>query len=102
MTPEKIISIGESIKAMRDAYAWSQEEFAERIDISCRALQRIEAGESLPTAETISRIGETMAEWFMGVRDACDPKGMGLCSEEVDLAVGVGLAKAERIIREKK
>ena len=113
---QKNISIGEGIKTMRIAFAWSQEEFAEHIDISCRALQRIESGESLPAVETLSRIGETMSESFMNVRDSNGTgndkndfsypqfrrmiMGMMLCAEEMDLAIGVGLAKAERILRE--
>ena len=113
---QKNISIGDGIKTMRIAFAWSQEDFAERIDISCRALQRIESGENLPAVETLSRIGEIMSEWFISARDSYElgsdknglsyPQfrkmvmGMKLCTGEMELAIGVGLAKAERILRE--
>ena len=50
--------LGKKIKRMRLAQGYTQEKLSEMIDISQRALSRIEIGENFVTAETLDKILE--------------------------------------------
>ena len=47
---------GKNLKALREEKKLTQEKFAEKIDISSRALSAIECGKNFVTAETIAKI----------------------------------------------
>ena len=48
--------LGKNIKQYRILRGFSQEEFAEKIDISQQTLSRIECGKNFLTAETLEKI----------------------------------------------
>ncbi len=47
---------GKKLKTLRESKGYTQEKFAEKIDISSRALSAIECGKNFVSAETITRI----------------------------------------------
>lgn len=49
-------SIGKRIREIRIEYSWSQEELAEKVDVSATYIGMIERGEKLPKLETFIRI----------------------------------------------
>ena len=48
--------LGEKVKRLRKMRGYTQEQFAEMIDITPRNLCRIESGENFVTAETLDKI----------------------------------------------
>ena len=54
------MTLGEKIKKLRVENNWTQEKFAELIDITPRNLNRIESGENFVTAETLDKILTTL------------------------------------------
>jgi len=48
--------LGEKVKRLRKMRGYTQEQFAEMIDITPRNLNRIESGENFVTAETLDKI----------------------------------------------
>ena len=54
------MTIGERIKAAREAKVWGQAELARAAGISPNTLWRIESGQHAPRPATIRRIAETL------------------------------------------
>ena len=52
--------LGEKIKRLRKVRGFTQEQFAEMIDITPRNLCRIEAGQSFVTSETLDKISDEL------------------------------------------
>lgn len=48
--------LGEKIKRLRQKRGFTQEQFAEQIDIATRTLSGIETGENFVTSETLNKI----------------------------------------------
>ncbi|MBO6180655.1 helix-turn-helix transcriptional regulator [bacterium] len=48
--------LGEKVKRLRKMRGYTQEQFAEMIDITPRNLNRIESGENFVTSETLDKI----------------------------------------------
>lgn len=48
--------LGEKVKRLRKLRGYTQEQFAEMIDITPRNLNRIESGENFVTSETLDKI----------------------------------------------
>ena len=48
--------LGEKVKRLRKMRGFTQEQFAEMIDITPRNLCRVEAGQSFVTSETLDKI----------------------------------------------
>ncbi len=55
---EITIHIAKKIVSLRNALNLTQEEFAEEIGLSTRAVSRAEGGKNRPTAETLEKIGK--------------------------------------------
>ena len=66
--------IGEQIRARREELCLTQEELAEKLDISRQAVSKWESGVSVPTAENLRRLSQTLDAQFdkTGKKDA-DP-----------------------------
>ena len=54
------ILLGEKVKRLRKMKGYTQEKFAEMINITPRNLNRIESGENFVTSETLDRIISTL------------------------------------------
>lgn len=52
------MTLSEKIMNLRKKNGWSQEELAERLDISRQSVSKWESGESVPTLEKLIRISE--------------------------------------------
>lgn len=52
------MTLSEKIMSLRKKNGWSQEELAERLDISRQSVSKWESGESIPTLEKIIKISE--------------------------------------------
>ena len=52
--------LGKKVKRLRKMRGYTQEKFAELIDITPRNLNRIESGENFVTAETLDKILTTL------------------------------------------
>ena len=52
--------LGKKVKRLRKMRGYTQEKFAEMIDITPRNLNRIESGENFVTAETLDKILTTL------------------------------------------
>lgn len=52
------MTLSEKIMNLRKKKGWSQEELAERLDISRQSVSKWESGESVPTLEKVIRISE--------------------------------------------
>ena len=52
------MALSEKIMNLRKKNGWSQEELAERLDISRQSVSKWESGESIPTLEKLIRISE--------------------------------------------
>lgn len=52
--------LGEKVKKLRKMQGYTQEKFAEMIDITPRNLNRIESGENFVTSETLDKILSTL------------------------------------------
>jgi len=48
--------VGQNVCRLRTKKIWTQEELAEKAEISRRYLQRIEAGERNPTVDILTRL----------------------------------------------
>ena len=53
--------LGEKVKRLRKMRGYTQEKFAEMIDITPRNLNRIESGENFVTADTLDKILSTLS-----------------------------------------
>ena len=51
-------SIGKTIAELRKEKGWSQEDFAEKLDVSRQAISRWENGTALPDAQNILQISK--------------------------------------------
>lgn len=54
------ILLGEKVKRLRKMRGYTQEKFAEMIDITPRNLNRIESGQNFVTSETLDKILSTL------------------------------------------
>lgn len=54
------ILLGEKVKRLRKLRGYTQEKFAEMIDITPRNLNRIESGQNFVTSETLDKILSTL------------------------------------------
>lgn len=52
--------LGEKVKRLRKLKGYTQEKFADMIDITPRNLNRIESGENFVTSETLDKILKTL------------------------------------------
>jgi len=52
--------LGKKVKRLRKLHGYTQEKFAEMIEITPRNLNRIESGENFVTSETLERILKTL------------------------------------------
>ncbi len=52
---------GQKIKNLRKLHHYTQEKMSELIDIDVRQVARIEAGESLPSVETLLKMAKVLA-----------------------------------------
>ncbi len=52
------MTLSEKIMSLRKKNGWSQEELAERLDLSRQSVSKWESGESIPTLEKIIKISE--------------------------------------------
>ena len=52
------MNIAEKITKLRKAHGWSQEDFAEKLDVSRQALSRWENGTALPDAQNVLQISK--------------------------------------------
>lgn len=62
--------IGMNLKYLRKKYGYSQEDLAERLEVSRQSVAKWENEESLPDVEkcvTMAQIFETMVEMLLGV-----------------------------------
>lgn len=57
---DKKIALGKRIKALRKRLGWSQERFAERVDISTQYVSNIERGKENPTLDLLLRLAEAL------------------------------------------
>lgn len=55
------ILLGEKVKRLRKMRGYTQEKFAEMIDITPRNLNRIESGQNFVTSETLDKILSTLS-----------------------------------------
>ncbi len=53
-------NLGIRIKELRKKKNYTQEQFAEKIDISARSLRKIEMGECFPSTATLEKIVQTL------------------------------------------
>ena len=115
--PEACRDLGIKIRTVREANAWSREDLSFFSGVSSREICRIELGKSIPNQESVLRIEmalkkhlipdrstrqkipEPLSDVYVPFRD--DLLKKKLSREEVELTIKVGLAKADRIIREK-
>lgn len=70
------VSVGKNIRKYRSYNAWSQEQLAEKIDISATFLSNIETGRSWISAKTIAKLCNVlkidMYELFMQEEEITD------------------------------
>ena len=59
-----LMRIGEQIRARREELCLTQEELAEKLDISRQAVSKWESGASAPTAENLRRLSQTLDAQF--------------------------------------
>ena len=52
------MNIAEKIAKLRKAHGWSQEDFAEKLDVSRQAISRWENGTTLPDAQNVLQISK--------------------------------------------
>ena len=52
------MNIAEKITKLRKAHGWSQEDFAEKLDVSRQAISRWENGTALPDAQNVLQISK--------------------------------------------
>lgn len=52
--------VGRRIGALREARGWTQEELAEKVGVSARYLQSIEAGTENLTLDSLAKIGNAL------------------------------------------
>lgn len=57
--------LGQHIASLRRKYNYTQEALAEQLGINTRSLQRIEAGETTPRAQTLSKLNDVFTESIM-------------------------------------
>ena len=53
-----MMKLSDKLIALRKEYGWSQEDFAEKLDVSRQAISRWENGTALPDAQNIFRISK--------------------------------------------
>lgn len=52
------MTLSEKIVSLRKAHSWSQEEFAEKLNVSRQAISRWENGTALPDAQNVLQISK--------------------------------------------
>lgn len=90
-------TFGQKIKNLRKLQKYTQERLSEMIDIDVRQVARIEAGESLPSIETLIRMCEVLnvtPNDLLGFLSQDDSKEMRLKSDINDILT---LAKSEQL-----
>ena len=116
--PEACKDLGIKIRSLREAHAWSREDLSFFSGVSSREICRIELGKSIPNQESVLQIEMALKEHLIPGRNTRQKIPEPLCDayvpfrddllkkklsqKEVELTIEVGLAKADRIIREKK
>ena len=93
---------GAKLRGAREAFGWTQEQLAGRLDLSSEAISKLENGHSLPSFETLVAIGNLFGLPFailLGV-DGGSPERSAKITELVELAgqlddrtLGVALAQ---------
>jgi transcriptional regulator with XRE-family HTH domain len=66
------IRFGENIFSLRAKRRLTQEKLAEKIGVSARYVQSIEAGEYLPSLPTLARLKSTLRCTWEALFDGCD------------------------------
>ena len=56
MKPTPHYRVGQNVCRLRNKSVWTQEQLAEKAEISRRYLQRIESGERNPTVDILARL----------------------------------------------
>lgn len=63
---------GKNITRLRRAKGLTQESLAEKVGLSVRYVQSIEAGEYFPTLPTLTRLRRTLSTDWNEIFDGCD------------------------------
>ena len=58
--------LSEKIIMLRKKYGWSQEELAERLDISRQSVSKWESGASIPDLERIVSMSQLFCQFLLG------------------------------------
>ncbi len=69
------MQLNEKIRTVRESRNWSQEEMAEKLDMSTNGYSRIERGETKPTVQKLEKIAEIFG---MDLIDLLSVSGKGV------------------------
>lgn len=94
---------GQKVKNLRKLHNFTQEKMSELIDIDVRQVARIEAGESLPSVETLQRMAKILAVTPNDLLNFEDNETNSIkLSLKSDINDILSLAKEEQLILIKK
>lgn len=88
--------LGQKIRNMRQRRGLTQEELAEKVDISQRTLSGIETGENFVTAETLDRLAEALDTTFEELFATNHYKEVPILVHELDNIVKTLAEEADR------
>lgn len=92
------MELRDKIMQLRKSRGWSQEELAEKLDVTRQSVSKWESGQSVPDLERILR----MSELFQVSTDALlkdeETEGLPLHTENGDPLRRVGMEEAERLL----
>ncbi len=69
------MQLNEKIRTVRESKSWSQEEMAEKLNMSTNGYARIERGETKPTIQKLEKIADTFG---MDLVDLLSVSGKGI------------------------
>ena len=94
------IAIGERVRQHRRVAKLTQEQLAERVDVSSSFIGHIERGEKKPSVETMAKLSQVLDapldELVLGVKHACKQQDCPLFGDFVAFLEGYGINPGER------
>ncbi|MCI8690273.1 MAG: helix-turn-helix domain-containing protein [Oscillibacter sp.] len=88
------MSVGETIKAAREALGMTQEELAEKLEVSRQAVSKWEVGASVPSPENLELLENVLGVVFSTEKESCEKKGRPLYWKVVWIVLGILLLSA--------